>query len=209
MKRITHLLGFMILAGLVAGIAAAQDNSLAEAAREHRKQKEAKPVAKRAVFTNDNLPTTETISTVGAPASEADAAAATPAATPAPTPADATADHAADKDAKPAQPKIGDNAQDRQKVWEGWRDKISAQKEAVEKLRKETEQADKDNQLRANTYIGSAQSRIYGGATEAKAELASKEQMEKNKKAIDDATQRLDDMQEEARRAGVPSSFRE
>lgn len=203
MKRITHLLGFTILAGLLAGIAAAQDNSLAEAAREHRKQREAKPVATRAVFTNDNLPTTETISTVGAPASEADAA------TPAQTPADATADHAADKDTKPAQPKIGDNAQDRQKVWEGWREKISVQKEAIEKLRKETEQADKDNQLRLNTYMGNAQNRIYGGATEAKAELATKEQMEKNKKAIDDATQRLDDMQEEARRAGVPSSFRE
>lgn len=203
MKHRAHLLGFTILAGLLAGIACAQDNSLAEAAREHRKQKEAKPVAKRAVFTNDNLPTTETISTVGAPASEADAA------TPTPTPADATADPAVSKDAKKDQPKIGDNAQDRQKLWEGWRDKISAQKEAVEKLRKDTEQADKDNQMRLNTYMGNAQNRIYGGATEAKAELASKEQMEKNKKAIDDATQRLDDMQEEARRTGVPSSFRE
>ena len=70
MRRISHLLGFVILAGLLAGVSAAQDDSLAEAARQHRKQKEAKPVAVRQVFTNDNLPAEGTISTVGAPKSE-------------------------------------------------------------------------------------------------------------------------------------------
>ncbi len=203
MKRIAQVLGFVILAGLLAGVVAAQDDSLAEAARQHRKQKEAKPVATRAVFTNDNLPSTETISTVGVPASEGDAT------NPAKTPAAANADQAAAKDGKTAEPKIGDSAEQREKIWEDRRNKITQQKEIIEKLQKDTEQAEKDNQLRANTYMGSAQSRIFGGETEAKAQIASKEQVEKNKKVIDDAKQKLDDMQEEARRAGVPSSFRE
>lgn len=203
MKRITHLLGFVILAGLLAGVAAAQDDSLADAARAHRKQKEAKPVAVREVFTNDNLPRTETISTVGAPAAEPDGSA------PPQTPADPAADQPAEKDGKPAEAKIGDSAAQRQKAWEVWRDKISKQKQSVDQLQKDADEAGKDNQLRANTYMGSAQSRIFGGAEEAKAEIATKEQTEQRKKAIDAAKQKLDDMQEEARRAGVPSSFRE
>ncbi len=203
MKRITYLLGFVILTGLLAGVAAAQDDSLAEAARQHRKQKEAKPVAVREVFTNDNLPRTETISTVGAPASEPDGS------TPPQTPVNASADQPAAKDGKPAEAKIGDSASQRQKAWEVWRDKISKQKENIDQLQKDADEAAKDNQMRANTYIGSAQSRIFGGATEAKAEISGKEQMEQRKKAIEAARQKLDEMQEEARRAGVPSSFSE
>lgn len=203
MKRKAHFLGFVILVGLLAGVAAAQNDSLAEVARQHRKQKEAKPVAVREVFTNDNLPRTETISTVGAPAIEPDGS------TPPQTPADPTAGQPAAKDGKPAEAKIGDSAAQRQKAWEVWRDKISKQKENVDQLQKDADEAAKDNQMRANTYIGSAQSRIFGGATEAKAEIAGKEQMEQRKKAIEAARQKLDEMQEEARRTGLPSSFRE
>jgi len=105
--------------------------------------------------------------------------------------------------------KVGDSAADRQKAWEAWRDKIGKQKETVESLQKDTEQMEKANQLRMNTYMGSGQSRIYGGAQEAKAELDIQAQVEKKKKEIDDAKKTLDDMQEEARRAGVPSSFRD
>ena len=206
MKRIAHLLGFVILAGLPVGVAVAQDGSLAEAARQHRKQKEGTPTAKHEVFTNDNLPQVETISSVGASPNDADAAPQGQ------TPPDANAEKAPAKDGKDAKAteiKVGDSAADRQKAWEAWRDKIGKQKETVEHLQKDTEQMEKDNQLRMNTYMGSGQSRIYGGAQEAKAELDNQAQMEKRKKEIDDAKKTLDDMQEEARRAGVPSSFRD
>jgi hypothetical protein len=152
MKRIAHLLGFVILTGLVTGIAVAQDDSLAEAARQHRKQKEGTPTAKHEVFTNDNLPRVETISTVGASPSDTDAAPQGQ------TPPDADADKAAAKDGKDAKApeiKVGDSAADRQKAWEAWRDKIGKQKETVEHLQKDTEQMEKDNQLRMNTYIAS------------------------------------------------------
>ena len=212
MKRTAHLLGFVILAGMLAGVAAAQDGSLAEAARQHRKQKEGTPAAKHEVFTNDNLPQMETISTVGTPTGDADAAPHDPAQA---DNASGQADAKDGNDSKAAeekaklQPKIGDSADQRQKVWEGWRDKISKQKDAIDAMQKDIEQTEKENQLRANTYNGSAQSRIYGGATEAKAEIANQAQMEQRKKAIDQAKQALDDLQEEARRAGIPSSYRE
>jgi hypothetical protein len=203
MKRIAHLLGFVILAVLLAGVATAQD-SLAEAARQHRKQKEGTPVAKHEVFTNDNLPHAETISSIGDTPSDA--------APQGQTPGDANADQPVAKDGKDSKTpevKLGDTAQDRQKAWEAWRDKIGTQKDTVDQLQKESDQMEKDSRLRMNTYYGNAQSRIYGGAEEQKSEDASKAQLEQKKKAIEQAKQKLDDMQEEARRAGVPSSFRE
>jgi len=43
----------------------------------------------------------------------------------------------------------------------------------------------------------------------AKEDAAYKQQLEQKKKAIDDAKQKIDDLQEEARRAGVPSGYRD
>src|SRR5882762_7519601 len=74
MKRFN--IGVLILTGLLTGVAAAQSESLADAARKHKQQQSGKSVAAR-VYSNDNLPATETISTVGAPASDAAATATT------------------------------------------------------------------------------------------------------------------------------------
>ena len=196
MKRFN--IGFLILTGLLAGVAAAQSDSLADAARKHKQQQAGKPVAAK-VYTNDNLPATETISTVGAPASEA--------ATTSPTDGQATADGStpATKDgAKPA-----DDTKTRQKTWEDWRDKIQKQKASVEQMQKENEEIDRQYKLTSGNYYNSAQQRLFDGAAMAKEDAAYKQQMEQKKKAIDDAKQKIDDLQEEARRAGVPSGYRD
>jgi predicted RNase H-like nuclease (RuvC/YqgF family) len=196
MKRFN--IGLLILTGLLAGIAAAQSDSLADAARKHKQQQSGKPVAAK-VYTNDNLPSTETISTVGAPASDAAATA--------PTDGQATADGStpATKDgAKPA-----DDTKTRQKTWEDWRDKIQKQKAFVEQMQKENEEIDRQYKLTSGNYYNSAQQRLYDGAAMAKEDAAYKQQMEQKKKAIDDAKQKIDDLQEEARRAGVPSGYRD
>jgi predicted RNase H-like nuclease (RuvC/YqgF family) len=196
MKRFN--IGLLILTGLLAGVAAAQSDSLADAARKHKQQQAGKPVAAK-VYTNDNLPATETISTVGAPAS--DAAATTP--TDGQTTADGSAP--ATKDGgKPA-----DDTKTRQKTWEDWRDKIQKQKAAVEQMQKENEEIDRQYKLTTGNYYNSAQQRLYDGAAMAKEDAAYKQQMEQKKKAIDDGKQKIDDLQEEARRAGVPSGYRD
>src|SRR5258706_2071701 len=111
MKRFR--VGLLILTGLLAGVAAAQSDSLAEAARKHKQQQAGKPVAAK-VYTNDNLPATETISTVGAPATD----------TTADAPTDGLAGSAdgstpaAQNCAKPA-----DEGQSRPKTWGDWRGK--------------------------------------------------------------------------------------
>jgi len=128
MKRFN--IGFLILTGLLAGVAAAQSDSLADAARKHKQQQAGKPVAAK-VYTNDNLPATETISTVGAPASEA--------ATTSPTDGQATADGStpATKDgaSPPTTPKPG------KRPGEDWRDKIQKQKASLEQMQKETKKS--------------------------------------------------------------------
>ena len=196
MKRFN--IGLLILTGLLAGVAAAQSDSLADAARKHKQQQSGKPVAAK-VYTNDNLPATETISAVGAPASDAAATA--------PTDGQATADGStpATKDgAKPA-----DDTKTRQKTWEDWRDKIQKQKASVEQMQKENEEIDRQYKLTSGNYYNSAQQRLFDGAAMAKEDAAYKQQMEQKKKAIDDAKQKIDDLQEEARRAGVPSGYRD
>jgi len=196
MKRFN--IGVLILTGLLAGVAAAQSDSLAVAARKHKQQQSGKPVAAK-VYTNDNLPATETISTVGAPASDA--------AAPTPTDGQTTADGstpAAKDGAKPA-----DETKTRQKTWEDWRDKIQKQKASVEQMQKENEEIDRQYKLTSGNYYNSAQQRLYDGAAMAKEDAAYKQQLEQKKKAIDDAKQKIDDLQEEARRAGVPSGYRD
>ncbi len=194
MKRFN--IGLLILTGLLTGVAAAQNDSLADAARKHKQQQAGKPVAAK-VYTNDNLPSTETISTVGAPVS--DSASSTP------TDGQTAADASAPKDGtKPA-----DDTKSRQKTWEDWRDKIQKQKAAVEQMQKENDEIERQFKLTTGNYYSSAQQRLYDGAAMAKEDAAYKQQMEQKKKAIEDAKQKIDDLQEEARRAGVPSGFRD
>jgi len=204
MKRTVNIFGLLILAGLLAGVAAAQEGSLADAARLHKRQQEGKPVATK-VFTNDNLPTTESISTVGAPSNDA------------PTDNTVTEGQAAHSDANQAAPKDGaspdgkpaDAAKERQKTWEDWRDKIQKQKAAVEQMQKDADEIERQYRLTTGNYYNSAQQRIYDGAQMAKEDAAYREDMEKKKKALEEAKQKVDDLQEQARRAGVPSGFRD
>jgi hypothetical protein len=198
MKRFS--VGLLILTGLLAGVAAAQSDSLAEAARKHKQQQAGKPVSAK-VYTNDNLPATETISTVGAPAT--DTAADAPTDGPAVS-ADGSTPAAKNGGAKPA-----DEGKSRQKTWEDWREKIEKQKAAVEQMQKENDEIDRQYKLTSGNYYSSAQQRLFDGAAMAKEDAAYKQQMEQKKKAIADAKQKIEDLQEEARRAGVPSGYRD
>src|SRR5258706_1188030 len=191
--------GLLMLMGMLAGVAAEQGDSLADGARKHKQQQSGNPAATK-VYTNDNLPSTETISTVGAPRADNTAPAATDGQA---ASQDATAPAAKDG-AKPA-----DEGKTRQKSWEDWREKIHKQKAAVEQMQKENEEIERQYKLTTGNYYNSAQQRLYDGAQMAKEDAAYKQQMEQKKKAIEDAKQKIDDLQEEARRAGVPSGYRD
>jgi hypothetical protein len=217
MKRITSLwLGGALMAALAGSLAAGQNNdNLGDYARQVRKQKaQAAPAVK--TFDNDNLPKVDKLSVVGqAPPADETA------------PADATANDeqqagtegapATAADAKaPAQPKEnanGDAAQEeqaaKQKMYKEWQGKIHEQRDKIDLMTRELDVANREYRLRAASFYADAGNRLRNSAAWDKEDAQYKDQIAAKQKALDDAKAALDDMQEQARKAGVPSSMRD
>jgi hypothetical protein len=192
-----------------------QQDSLAEYARHKREVKQSEPAPKR-VFDNDNLPREEHISVVGSakdPASEntsADATANAESSVPADQPKD---DSAATDQKDPSKTKLevtpGQSAEDRQKVFGDWKKKIADQKSAVDLQSRELDVMQREYRLRAVAVYSDAGNRLRNSSTWDKEDKQYKEQIAAKQKALDAAKQQLADLQEQARRAGVPSKDRE
>jgi hypothetical protein len=230
MKRIAWLLTSSIfLAGLTVTLARAQDASLGDYARQVRKQK-APPASSAKKFDNDNLPADDKLSVVGPAPPEpgaAEAAAAanndgapavtnrakpTPAATdgsvPSQTPASAGADQkpvagAADKGS------AEDGQAQKQQMLDGWKKRIEDQKGQLDLLARELDVQNREYRLRAAAFYADAGNRLRNSAAWDKEDAQFKDQIAAKQKQLDDAKKQLEDMQEEARKAGVPSSARE
>jgi len=183
MKRTFDLrmLAAVILA--VAGAAAAQ--SLADVARQVRKQNAKKPPVK--VYTNDNLPTQAPISVTGpAPATNATAANS-----------DQSAQNAGDQ--KPA-------AEQRDEVLQQWKKRFADQKNKIALLQREMDVIQGEYRLRAAAYYADAGNALRNQAAWAQQSRDYKDKIDAKQKALEQAKQKLEDMQEEARKAGMPSS---
>jgi len=177
-------------------------DSLGDYARNARKDK--KPTTTKQ-YDNDNLPTTDKLSIVGNPPATPDQAnAATADSQPA---ADQTA-QTADADKKP-EVKTDQTPQERQKGYDQWKQKISAQKDKIDLLSREMDVTQREYQLRAAAFYADAGNRLRNSDGWDKEDADYKKKLDEKKKALDDAKQQLDDMQEEARKSGVPSSSRE
>jgi hypothetical protein len=223
MKRIAWLAGISIFLATLASVAVAQDASLGDIARQTRKQKGQKaPTAKK--YDNDNLPADDKISVVGqAPAESADASA--PATSGEPTPAA----ESADKSGTPAAPAAGSadsttapkstTAEDKkpanneqaqkQLMFKEWQGKIHEQQNQVDMLTRDIDLANREYRLRAAAFYADAGNRLRNAVAWDKEDAQFKDQMADKQKKLDDAKKQLEDLQEQARRAGVPSSMRE
>ncbi len=189
----------------VAAPGIAQDDSLAAQARQARKNK---PTTQTRTFDNDNLPTEDKLSVVGTPqpapltpaqaglnvsdVSAADAAKAQAANAP------------ADKTVAPKSEAAKQQAQ-----WTQWKDRIVGQKEAIDHAQSDLDLADREYRVHLAEYYSDVTNRLYNGGQWDKKDAEYKAQIDAKKKAVDDAKQKLEDMQEEARKAGVPASMRE
>jgi hypothetical protein len=207
MKSISvSFLGLLISAVMFIGSAAAQTQvvtpteSLGDYARDVRKDK--KPATAKQ-YDNDNLPVNDKLSIVGnTPAVPDTTGAASDGSQASPgTPA-------ADADKK-LEVKPGQSPQDRQKVYDQWKQKISSQKDHIDLLSRELDVAQREYQLRAAAFYADAGNRLRNSGTWDKEDANYKEDISQKQKALDDAKQQLDDMQEQARKAGAPSSVRE
>jgi len=196
-----------ILLASAAGQTASQQPStqppLGDYARKVRKDPAA-PATKPKVFDNDNLPKDDKLSIVGQPA-------------PAPTPAAETADKSAapagaktagetKPEAKPKESQEDDQAK-KEAAWKEWQDKLKAQKNEIDLASRELDVLQREYQLRAAAMYADAGNRIRNQAQWDKQDADYKQKIADKQKAVDDAKQKLSDMQEEARRAGVPSSM--
>ena len=161
----------------------ASAQSLGDAARKARQNKPAEPTTK--VITNDDIstPSSRTTDTVyNTPESSSGA----------------TTKPAEDDKKKNEAPAA---AQD--KLDKAWKEKFAAQKEAIAGLEKELATLQHDAQTRASNYYGDAGTRLRNEAKYAEDERKSRETIVTKQKQLDDAKAKLEQMKDEARKAGA------
>lgn len=209
MKQIkTYGVGLVLLLGVAATPAKAQNQtgsntqssssspSLGDYAR-HVRNKDSESKSKPKVFDNDNLPREEHLSVVGKPSESADN-------TPAPK---------AEESQSTAATAAGSTAPvdeaTKQAALKQWSEKFDSQQKQIDLLQRELDVLQREYQVRAAAMYGDAGNRLRNSADWDKQDAQYKQQIADKQKALDDAKQKMQDMQEEARKAGVPSSVRE
>jgi hypothetical protein len=216
MKRITMIGAVLALFAFVMTAAAQQyqgqnqDQSLADFAK--KVHKENGPSAKPKVYDNDNLPTSDKLSVVGQPTETASNG--TPDANG--DPKDATkdaakapGDKAATGEKKDGAKGPADDEKAKQAAWKTWQDKVNSQKSEITLASRELDVMQREYQLRAAAMYADAGNRLRNEASWDKEDADYKQKIADKQKAVDDAKQKLSDIQEEARKAGVPSSMTE
>jgi hypothetical protein len=173
-----------MVALLLVGMSGAAAQSLGDYAKNVRKSKtDAVPASRH--FDNDNLPTSDGLSVVGpVPAADGQAAAT------------ATTAKSADVDANAA-------AADRQKAADEWKDKLEKQQAKIDSLNHELDLDQRELRLRAAAVYSDPAVRGRDAANWDKQDAQYRSDIESKQKAIDDARQQLEDLQEQARKAGI------
>ncbi len=197
MKRIIWI---AIGAFLLLGVYAAQAQSLGDVARSVRKGKTQQSPENRR-YDNDNLPKTDHLSVVGPPVADNSTGAQStdPGAAPDPS-AQAAQNPAAD-------PNLA--AAERKRVEDEWKSKIAAQKQKIDSLNHDLELTQREYRLRAVAMYSDAGNRLRNQAAWDKEDADFKKQLEEKQKAVDSAKEELDNLQEQARKAGASSRARE
>lgn len=163
--------------------------SLADLARDAQKNKPAPSPATK-VWTNDNIPTTTGISTVGTADTGGSAS-------------------AGGEGQSAAAETTARSPEELKKLEQEWRKKFQDQKDKIALLERELTVSKRENQIRATTYYADAGNRMRYENQAKYAEDDRKYQAEaaEKQKQIDEAKQKLEDMREELRKAGLPTSW--
>jgi hypothetical protein len=174
----TKIMAIVTLLLLAASVAAAQ--SLGDVARAARKNK-AEQASTSHHFDNDNLPTSEGLSVVGPPSVDAKQT--------------LTANDAAVASSSAAA--------DRQKTADDWRKKIDDQKAKIDSLNKDLDLDQREYRLRAAANYSDAGNRLRNQGEWDQEDKRYRSEIDAKQKEIDAARQKLDDMQEQAHKAGI------
>ena len=170
------------MAVIVTGVNSAAAQSLGDYARKARKNKPQSSTTSRH-YDNDNLPTGQPLSVVGPQ--------------PGAQPANSAGTQAAATSGQSA-------AQaERQKQAEDLQNKIKEQQEKIDGLSHELNLDQREYRLRASAYYADLGNRLRNSAQWDKDDAQYRADMDAKQKAIDSARKQLDELQEQARRAGM------
>jgi hypothetical protein len=221
MKRIQQICLAVVLTGTLIALASAQNSatqtsspqstttaqtsitpepSLGNLARAVRKEK--KPESAKC-YDNDNLPRQDRLNIVGPGSDAADSSQADA--------SDQASGADASKAGKASMPAVtpGETPEQRQQVYDQWKEKLSTQQSQIDLLSRELDVQQREYKLRAAEFYSDAGERLRNSAAWDKQDADYKQKLVQQQKALDDAKQKLNDMQEDARKSGVPSSVTE
>jgi hypothetical protein len=195
MKRIT-LIGLTLALSMVlpASMAVAQtadavpsQSSLGDYARKIRKDP-GTAKARPKVFDNDNLPTEDKLSVIGEKSAD-------------------NVGGAPGDDKNAAGTSADDEQAKKQAGWKSWQTKLTTQKDQIDLATRELDVLQREYQLRAAAMYADAGNRMRNSAEWDKQDADYKQKIADKQKAVEDAKSKLTDMQEEARKDGVPSAM--
>ncbi len=183
---------FCIILGMVLATTFATAQSLGDVARKQRQQK--KPAATR-VYSNEDLPTSAPINIGGS----------------------ATAEETKPAEENVTEPKTGEKTEgatpsapeDLAKVATEWRAKADEQKKAISLLERELDVMQREYKQRIAAYYWDAGNRLRDDRRWADEERKYQADLADKQKQLAEARQKLDDLREEARKAGAPGSATE
>ncbi len=191
--------------------------SLGDYARQVRKDPGG--TSKPKVYDNDNLPREDKLSVVGQTpatttanvAAQTDSTAPAEAAKPGSDSKTETQDKSATTPKAPsgAAPTAAEEEANKATADKQWADKIAAQKDQIDLLGRELDVLQREYQIRAAAMYADVGNRMRNSADWDKQDTQYKQQIADKQKAVDDAKQKLEDLQEEARKAGASPSVRE
>jgi hypothetical protein len=192
---------------LLAQSSQAQSRSLGDYARAVKKTKPEPKKSASKVYDNDNLPRSSSLSVVGTPtetASETDKAKNPDSSA---NPNEKSQDKK--KTEESGQIKPGQSPEERQKAIDSWAHKIDDQKSKVDLLSRELDVLTREHQIKTSEFYANTALRVQNPNAFEEEDAKYKKEIAEKQKSVDEAKSKLNDLQEEARKSGVPNSAAE
>lgn len=157
------------------------------------------------VYDNDNLPSAANLSVVGnQPSQGSDTASKSDG-----QGAQSAGDQKGQEKKPTGEIKPGQTAQEREQAYAVWKEKVDAQKKNVDLVARELDVLEREYRLRNAQYYSDAGVRLRNQAQWDQDDAKYKQDIADKQKALESARSKLADLEEQARKAGVPSSDRQ
>jgi hypothetical protein len=207
----TLIAGLIFLTVLCASIGAAaqtsQSPSLGDYARAIKKNKPESQKATGKVYDNDNLPRNTSVSIVGRqPETTSDDDKQGKDQNLDPSAKSDEKDKAKEKSEESPQIKPGQAPEERQAAVDSWKQKLSDQKTKVDLLSRELDVLNREYQIKVSEFYSNTAMRAQNPSAIMADDAKYKQQIADRQKSLDEAKSKFEDLQEQARKSGVPSS---